>query len=435
MRARTTVIVLTLAVAALPALAQDGPMVLVPLDPPPASPTLAVTPAPVFDAPLNLDPTAPAIATQSTSLAPPAPRFNPRRLALSGAAGGLGEPRRIDTDQPLARPETLAAEEALRRLAEKPASATLDGLLPLLTSAPSLAAGSQGQPSAVALNSAPGSEGFQPDLAYGAFQRGYYLSAFRLAVPLAEAGNVAAQTLLGLIYEGGYGVPQDHTEAAAWYKISAAGGDREAQFALGMMYQEGRGVELDLAQAADYLESAANGGKTAAKYNVGLIYLKGLARPVDAVKAAALLDQAATAGSMDAQYVLAQLRAEGRAIPLDDVAATRLFGEAARLGHLPAQVEYAIRLFNGKGIQKNEVAAASWFRRAADLGDPVAQNRYARLLAVGRGTSADFVQAAKYHFLSMRINRSDALLDELVAGLTDDQRQAAIAAAQRWPAR
>ena len=65
------------------------------------------------------------------------------------------------------------------------------------------------------------------DLAYGAFQRGYYLSAFSLAIPRAEAGDTAAQTLLGLIYEGGYGVPRDPAQAANWYQFAADGGDAE----------------------------------------------------------------------------------------------------------------------------------------------------------------------------------------------------------------
>ena len=44
-----------------------------------------------------------------------------------------------------------------------------------------------------------------PDLAYGAFQRGFYLTAFDIAIKRAEAGDVPAQTLIALIYEGGYG--------------------------------------------------------------------------------------------------------------------------------------------------------------------------------------------------------------------------------------
>ena len=188
------------------------------------------------------------------------------------------------------------------------------------------------------------------DLAYGAFQRGFYLSAFGLAIPRAEAGDTAAQTLLGLIYEGGYGVPRDPVQAVSWYQFAADGGDPKAQFALGMMYLDGRGVAEDRAKAADYFEKAAGGGDIAATYNLALLYLEGKVRPQDLARAAQLFEQAAQAGNPDAQYVLAQLDEEGRGVPEDQAAATKWFAEAARLGHIPAEVEYAIRLFNGVGI-------------------------------------------------------------------------------------
>src|SRR5262249_10589146 len=91
----------------------------------------------------------------------------------------------------------------------------------------------------------------QPDMAYGAFHRGFYLTAFDLAIAKAETGDRSAQTLIGLIYEGGYGVPRNFKEAASWYELSANAGDREAQFLLGMMYMDGRGVTSDLGKAAD----------------------------------------------------------------------------------------------------------------------------------------------------------------------------------------
>jgi len=105
-----------------------------------------------------------------------------------------------------------------------------------------------------------------------------------------------------------------------------------------------------------------------------------------------------------------------------------------RLGHIPAQVEYAIRLFNGVGIVANETAAAAWFQRAADVGNPIAQNRLARLLATGRGIKEDHVAAAKWHLLAKRAGKDDDFLDQMVAGLTDEERQTALASAQRWPA-
>src|SRR5690606_36074783 len=39
------------------------------------------------------------------------------------------------------------------------------------------------------------------DRAFGAYQRGYYLTAFELAISAAEQGSAASQTLLGQLYE------------------------------------------------------------------------------------------------------------------------------------------------------------------------------------------------------------------------------------------
>ena len=51
-----------------------------------------------------------------------------------------------------------------------------------------------------------------------------------------------------------------------------------------------------------------------------------------------------------------------------------------------------------------------------------------------RGVPADPVAAAKWHYLAQCAGKEDEFLDDFVAGLPDEQRQAAVAAAQRWPA-
>src|ERR1700761_3296710 len=78
----------------------------------------------------------------------------------------------------------------------------------------------------------PARPGQKPDLAFGAFQRGYFLTAFRYATDDAAAGNAKAMTLLGELYANGLGVPRDDKKAADWYRLAAARGDRNAIFAL-----------------------------------------------------------------------------------------------------------------------------------------------------------------------------------------------------------
>ncbi|MFI4972856.1 MAG: sel1 repeat family protein, partial [Hyphomicrobiales bacterium] len=47
------------------------------------------------------------------------------------------------------------------------------------------------------------------DIAYGAFQRGYYLTALAEATKRAQQNDTAAMTLLGEIYAQGLGVGRD----------------------------------------------------------------------------------------------------------------------------------------------------------------------------------------------------------------------------------
>ena len=67
--------------------------------------------------------------------------------------------------------------------------------------------------------------------------------------PLAEQGDVGAQTTLGLRYMIGDGVPQDDTEAVRWYRLAATQGHAAAQGNLGVMYATGQGVPRDDVEA------------------------------------------------------------------------------------------------------------------------------------------------------------------------------------------
>jgi len=82
-----------------------------------------------------------------------------------------------------------------------------------------------------------------------AFEKGDYVKAARLARPLADEGNVLAQTMLGGMCEMGDGVRRDYTTAAAWYRKAAEQGFAVAQISLADMYEQGRGVSQDYVQA------------------------------------------------------------------------------------------------------------------------------------------------------------------------------------------
>jgi TPR repeat protein len=100
--------------------------------------------------------------------------------------------------------------------------------------------------------------GFEAGVA--AYGRGDYETALKALQPLAEAGNPAAQSDLGVMYEKGQAVPQDYKEAARWYRKAADQGYPTAQFNLARMYGLGHGVPRDYVYAYMWLSLAAADG-------------------------------------------------------------------------------------------------------------------------------------------------------------------------------
>ncbi|RIY00925.1 sel1 repeat family protein [Aureimonas flava] len=270
--------------------------------------------------------------------------------------------------------------------------------------------------------------------AYGAFQRGYYLSALRIAEPLANLGDPAAQTLLGEIYGRGLGVPRDETEAARWYGIAAKAGVPEAQFRYAMLLIEGRAVPPDDATARDLMKAAADAGNPLAAYNYGQMLIR--ASPTGGfTEAAAYFRKAAESGLPDAQYALSQLYAYGRGTQkADDAEARRWLAEAAKGGSDTAQIELGIWLINGRGGPADPLEGFRWLKGAAERGNPIAVNRMAHLYKDGVGTPRDRGQAAMWTVLARRAANSDATLDGWFRDLPDAEQKAALEAANRFRA-
>lgn len=76
----------------------------------------------------------------------------------------------------------------------------------------------------------------------------------------AEQGVPPAQGQLGGCYFKGAGVPQDDAQAVVWFRKGAEQGDDHAQYGLAACYYEVRGVEQDMRQAIAWLRKAAEQG-------------------------------------------------------------------------------------------------------------------------------------------------------------------------------
>src|SRR5450432_998224 len=134
-----------------------------------------------------------------------------RRRGLERAGAGRGNSEGVGTPHAPARltPVTRRIPLALLAIAlASPAAAQFNVTGVVLP------------PSAGGPVAAPTS-GPPPDLAFGAYQRGYYVTALREAMKRLAANpkDGPAMTLIGEIYRDGVGVKRDYAEAARWYRL------------------------------------------------------------------------------------------------------------------------------------------------------------------------------------------------------------------------
>ncbi len=269
------------------------------------------------------------------------------------------------------------------------------------------------------------------DYAYGAFQRGFYLTARKIAEPLANLGDPAAQTLLGEIYSRGLGVAQNLKEAGRWYKASAESGNPEGQFRYAMMLLDGKDVAPDAEKAQGMMKAAAEKGLPLAEYNYAQMLIE--ASPSSGFSdAMPYFAKAADAGVPDAQYAMAQLYEYGKGVETDDAQARNWLKAAAINGSAIAQIEYGIWLINGKGGPAKPQDGFRFLKFAAERGNPIAINRIAHLFKDGIGTTPDRLEAAKWALLAKRVENSDPVLDDFFRGLDADTRKSALEAANRF---
>jgi TPR repeat protein len=264
----------------------------------------------------------------------------------------------------------------------------------------------------------------QGDLAFGAYQRGYYLTALREAEKRLSANpkDGAAMTLIGEIYHDGFAVKRDDVEAARWWRLASTFGDPRGAYEYGVALISGSGVAQDKELARAQFLKAAETGISGALYNLGVLALqKGAGDKPDYATAADYFRRAADAGDGEAAYSYGVLVREGKGVALDTDEAAKWLKRAADENVIAGQVEYAIMLFNGVGVVKDESGAARLFLLAASRRNPIAQNRLAHLYITGRGVPKDVVRAALWNGLAKAAGLKDDKLDAAIGALTGEQ--------------
>ncbi|PWR22199.1 trypsin-like peptidase domain-containing protein [Zavarzinia compransoris] len=268
---------------------------------------------------------------------------------------------------------------------------------------------------------------------FAAYERGDYVEAYRVWLPLAEGGDSDAQFGVGVMLDNGQGLAENDAEAAKWYRLAAERGNPDAQFNLALLYDSGKGVQVnkeeaafwyrkaaitghvgaqynlalmlengdgilrDPIAAADWYRKAAEQGHAKAQNNLGVLYDKGIGIAEDKVEAARWYAAAAEQGFARAQFNLGVMFDFGTGVPLDDIEAAKWYRKAAEQGDVEAQFNLALMLDAGEGIPANKAEAALWYRKAAEQGNAAAQNNLGVLLDSGDGIARAPDEAAYWY--------------------------------------
>jgi hypothetical protein len=271
------------------------------------------------------------------------------------------------------------------------------------------------------------------DDAYGAYQRGYYLTAFAKALPRAQLGDPAAQTLIAELMSEGLGIKRDTKDAAFWYGKAAEGGDATSMFKYALLLMEGRDVPRDQKKADEWMKKAADSGQASAEFN----WAQTLTADNPGVKgletALPYYEKSAEQGIADAQYAVSQLYLNLPDLPKEKKTQAREWlSRAANAGYDTAQLDMGMWLINGVAGKQDLENGFKWMKVAAFRGNVVAQNKLAHLYINAIGTKQDPVAAATWYVISRRAGLKDPELEDFYQGIEDYQQKAAIDAANKY---
>ncbi|WP_442866002.1 tetratricopeptide repeat protein [Aminobacter sp. HY435] len=265
------------------------------------------------------------------------------------------------------------------------------------------------------------------DEAYGAFQRGLYKTAYNLAVPRAEAGDAAAQTLVAEILSRGLGVARNDGAAARWYEAAAEQGVPEAQFQYALLLLDGKYVNRDDKAASALMQAAAEAGNRLAQFNYAQMLIQREPGSKGLEKAVPYFERAAATGLADAQYAMSQVYANGVGGRLrDDRRARLLLVQAARQNYDTAQFDLALWMVGGRGGERDLKSAFGWMKLAAEGGNVAAQNRLAKFYMGGIGVDPDPILAGAWYINARRAGLTDPEMDDFLRGLTDVEMKQAL---------
>jgi TPR repeat protein len=151
---------------------------------------------------------------------------------------------------------------------------------------------------------------------------------------LALNGDTDAELILALLYDMGWGLPEDKTEAFKWRLSSAEEGFPGGEAYVALCYYAGVGVQKNIRESVKWMSIAADQGVSLAQLWLGSFYAKGEGLPKDNVKAYMWLDLALIQGERKAGNALVEV---SKSLTPDQLAEATKLAAAWQAQHLASQ--------------------------------------------------------------------------------------------------
>ena len=283
-------------------------------------------------------------------------------------------------------PEPPAPPPPLPTLAQPPRPAAAQSQFAAMPAAATMAKPADLKDTEAPMSSLP----LQPRLPwpFGYAFRKMALDERNAAIVLRDAalrGDGFAIGALALVHEKGIGVEANSAVGHLWLgllKEHAAAGNLSAQTALGVMHRYGFATPRDLVQAKQWLTRAGEKNEPIALVELGLMQRDGIGDGPSAEKAAQWFKRAAEVGSPAGAVELARAIEEGKGATANPARAAKLYDWAGRQGYGPGDFRLAILHRDGKGVKLDPVEALARFMIAERMStDPSIQEGAAKGVA------------------------------------------------------
>ena len=183
------------------------------------------------------------------------------------------------------------------------------------------------------------------------------VAAIELLMTSIEQGNPAAMSSMAFLmtFEGRF------EDAVNWFKQSAENGDVKALYNLGLRYEQGMGVKQDHEIARKYFLDAALLDDVDSQAKIGHMYWTGIGGEKNVIEAITWLRKAAEQGDATSAFWLALIyTGKDEGFRADNMKFAEWCRKAAELGHARAQYMLALAYRDGFGVAKDYVLSYMW---------------------------------------------------------------------------